>query len=407
MTPSAHFSRRALLAGSLSSLRAAANLPPVRTITKGPKHHWFGYYDKLQFDPTNRYVLGNQVTFEHRSPTPEDTIRVGMVDLQDGDRWIDLGESRAWCWQQGCMLQWIPGSRTDVIWNDGQDSRFVSHILNVQTGKKQTLPSPIYALAPNGKWAVSTDFRRLHHTRPGYGYAGVPDPNRELLAPKDSGIWQMDLATGRTQLLFSIADAAGIPFPHGDWTGARHWFNHLLVAPGGRRFCFLHRWQSPSMRTRLTRMFTMDPDGGNPYILIPYGGCSHFVWRDPRHMFAWSFHPSHKDRFYLWHDRTDQVEVIGPDVMRADGHGTYLPGNRWILNDTYPDSNRNQNPFLYHVATRRVVPLGDFHSPKQYTGEWRCDTHPRFSPNGRLVTIDSPHDGQGRQMHLIDISSIV
>ena len=33
-------------------------LPPVRTITRGPKHHWFGYYDKLQFDPTSRYVLG-------------------------------------------------------------------------------------------------------------------------------------------------------------------------------------------------------------------------------------------------------------------------------------------------------------------------------------------------------------
>ncbi len=406
MTPSATFTRRAFFAGSVSALRAET-LPTVRTITKGPQHHWFGYYDKLQFDPTNRYVLGNQVGFEHRSPTPEDTIRVGMVDLQDNDRWIDLGESRAWCWQQGCMLQWIPGSKTDVIWNDRQDGRFVSHILNVKTGKKRTLPAPVYALAPNGKWAVFPDFRRLHHTRPGYGYPGIPDPNRDLPAPKDAGIWKMDLATGRTEMLFSIADAAAIPFPHGDWTGAKHWFNHLLVAPGGKRFCFLHRWQSPSMRTRLTRMFTMDPDGGNPYILIPYGLCSHFIWRDPNHMFAWSFHPSLKDRFYLWRDRTDQVEAIGPDVMKADGHGTYLPGNQWILNDTYPDSNRNQNPFLYHIATQRLVPLGHFHSPKQYTGEWRCDTHPRFSPNGRLVTIDSPHGASGRQIHLIDISSIV
>ncbi|MFN7938077.1 MAG: hypothetical protein U0R19_32410 [Bryobacteraceae bacterium] len=408
MIASALLSRRGFLAaGTMASLRAADSLPPVRAITKGPKHHWFGYYDKLQFDPTNRYVLGMEVGFEHRSPTPEDTIRVGMVDLQDGDRWIDLGESRAWCWQQGCMLQWIPGSKSEVIWNDRQEGRFVSHILNVKTGKKRTLPSPIYALSPNGKWAVAPDFRRLHHTRPGYGYAGVPDPNRELAAPKDAGIWKMDLGTGRTELLFSIAAAAAIPYTHGDWTGAKHWFNHLLVAPDGKRFCFLHRWQSPSMRTRLTRMFTMDPDGKNLYNLIPYGGCSHFIWRDPAHMFAWSFHPSHKDRFYLWKDRTDEVEVIGKDVMKADGHGTYLPGNQWILNDTYPDANRNQNPFLYHVATGKLVPLGHFLSPKEYTGEWRCDTHPRFSPNGRLVTIDSPHAGTGRQIHLIDISGVV
>ncbi len=31
-------------------------LAPVRKITKGSKFHWFGYYDKLQFDPTSRYV---------------------------------------------------------------------------------------------------------------------------------------------------------------------------------------------------------------------------------------------------------------------------------------------------------------------------------------------------------------
>ncbi len=40
---------------------------PVRTITRRPKHHWFGYYDKREFDPTNRFVLSNQVSFEHRT----------------------------------------------------------------------------------------------------------------------------------------------------------------------------------------------------------------------------------------------------------------------------------------------------------------------------------------------------
>ena len=90
----------------------SGGLPPVRTITKGPKFHWFGYYDKLQFDPTCRYVLGMEVDFEHRAPRPDDAIKIGMVDLEENDRWIELGESRAWCWQQGCMLQWLPGSKT-------------------------------------------------------------------------------------------------------------------------------------------------------------------------------------------------------------------------------------------------------------------------------------------------------
>src|ERR1051325_10187845 len=93
-------------------LRSAAALPaflhaagesfaPMRPLTRGPKFHWFGYYDKLEFDPTGRYVLGMEVDFENRSPRPDDVIAVGMIDLRDGDRWIPLGESRAWCWQQG------------------------------------------------------------------------------------------------------------------------------------------------------------------------------------------------------------------------------------------------------------------------------------------------------------------
>src|SRR6187402_1352162 len=80
-------------------------LPPVRAITRGPRHHWFGYYDKFQFDVSNRFVLGLEANFEHRMPRPDDVIGIGMVDLQDVDRWTPLGESRAWNWQQGCMLQ--------------------------------------------------------------------------------------------------------------------------------------------------------------------------------------------------------------------------------------------------------------------------------------------------------------
>ena len=39
--------------------------------------------------------------------------------------------------------------------------------------------------------------------------------------------------------------------------------------------------------------------------------------------------------------------------------------------------------------------------------EWRCDLHPRVSPDGRLITIDSPHGGDGRQMYLIDVGTLV
>jgi hypothetical protein len=44
--------------------RAGAEPPSIRPITRERGFHWFGYYDKLQFSPDNRFVLGNEVQFE-------------------------------------------------------------------------------------------------------------------------------------------------------------------------------------------------------------------------------------------------------------------------------------------------------------------------------------------------------
>ena len=53
------------------------------------------------------------------------------------------------------------------------------------------------------------------------------------------------------------------------------------------------------------------------------------------------------------------------------------------------------------------IDLGSFDSPPEYTGELRCDLHPRSSRDGRLVTIDSTHGGDGRQIYLVDVSEVV
>lgn len=393
---------------------ASASYAPVRAITRGPRFHWFGYYDKSQFSPDDRFALGNAVDFEGRSPAAKDSIRVGMVDLQDGDRWIELGMTHAWNWQQGCMLQWVPGRADEVIWNDREGDRFVAHLLNVKTRRRRTLPHPVYCLSPDGRTAIAPDFRRLNDCRPGYGYAGLADPNRDVLAPDDAGVWRMDLVTGRQQLLFSFADALKVPFtgkPESAFQpGAKHWFNHLLFNPDGTRFFFLHRWRNPDQSPNrfCTRAFTCGGDGKDWYCLDPHGGTSHFIWRDPQHVMAWAWHPSHGERFYLYKDRSTEVMGVGVEDMTRNGHNTYLPGtdNQWVLNDTYPDKDGFQNPYLYHLPTRRRVPLGRFHSPPEYRGEWRCDIHPRASRNGRQVCIDSPHAG-GRQMCLIDLAGIL
>ncbi len=381
---------------------------PVRAITRGPGFHWFGYYDKLQFDPAGRLALAQEVGFEHRSPTAADVIKVGMVDLRDHDRWSELGESRAWNWQQGCMLQWLPGSSSEVIWNDREDARFVCHVLDVHTGKRRTIPHPIYALSPDGVWAIAPDFRRLNDCRPGYGYAGIPDPNRDVAAPEDAGIWRLDLRTGQAKLLLSFAQLAQVPQPGGFSAGAKHWFNHLLVAPDGKRFAFLHRWRGAAEgKSWRTRMLTANADGSGLHVLIPSGRVSHFVWGDSKHILAYAGYGADPRawRCQVFEDQTRHSELV-EGMLEVDGHCTYLPGSRWILCDAYPDKDRQQNLYLLELATRQRHTLGRFNSPAPYAGEWRCDLHPRSSPNGKLVAIDSPHQG-GRQVYLLDISQVI
>ena len=376
---------------------------PIQQLTRGPRFHWFGYYDKFQFDPTDRYILGMEVNFDLRSPRPEDEIRIGIIDREDGNRWTDLDKTSAWCWQQGCMLQWLPGSEHEIIWNDRGPEGFVSHILDLKTGRKRTLPLPIYAVSPDGKWAVTTDFRRLADTRPGYGYVGFPDPYAEELAPEQSGIWWMDLTTGQHRLIISLAKIAAIPFPGRDTSRAKHWFNHLLVSPSGKRFVFLHRFRQPGANTWLTRMITASPDGSDIRILDDNGVTSHFVWRDEEHILAWSRRES-PGGFYLFADRPEkEVHLVYRD---PDGHCNYLPGGEWIVCDTYPDANRLQHLYLYHVGTGQKVPVGAFYSPPEFKGEWRCDTHPRVSRTGRWICIDSPAGSEGRQMFLVDLSPL-
>jgi len=388
----------------------AAKIPPAVCVTPGAGHYFFGYYDKPQWNRTERLLAALRVDFMDRPPGPDDTAEVGIIDPSDGFRWHPVAKTSAWNWQQGCMLQWLDafGDET-LIFNDRRDGRFVSVILEVSTGRQRILPMPIYAVSPRGDSAISVNFARIHRLRPGYGYVGAADPWQDDPAPDEDGLYRLDLATGRWELIVTYRQVAQLdPWP--DMTRSVHWFNHIQFSRTGERFCFLHRWRPPGTTAWKTRIISCDPHGGNLYLLpgSRKGLVSHYDWRDDRRILVWMHTDALGEGFHVLVDLTQCAELVGRECMTSDGHCSFSPDSdrRWILCDTYPrPTDHCRLLYLFDTAEGLRLDLGAFHSPPQLTGEIRCDLHPRWGRTTRTVTFDSAHEGR-RGIYMLDVSQV-
>lgn len=379
---------------------------PVDAVTAGPKHHFFGYYDKTPWDETGRYLLALETDFVDRMPKAHDTAVIGLVDLANDNAFRPIAETRAWNLQQGCMLQWLPHAPgQSIIFNDQEGDRFVSVILDVSSGERRVLPRPIYSVAHSGTLAVGLNFSRLHRWRPVTGYTGVHDPLAEAPCPANDGIYSMDLDTGENRLIISLAQVAA-EGTQPSMKAVEHWFEHLVFNTDDSRFLFLHRWRPAGEETSLSRLFTAEPDGTDIYCVADHDVVSHFDWKDPNHILAWARQHETGDRYFMFTDRTAEVAVVGDGVLTQDGHCTFSPDNEWVLTDTQLDEDRMRNVVLYHLATGRRFDIGNFFSPTHLVGDIRCDLHPRWNRDGTQICIDSAHEKE-RQVYVLDVSGIV
>ncbi len=377
---------------------------PIRAVTSGPRHHFFGYYDKSPWDFSGRWILGLETTFMDRPPTEHDVATIGLIDTARGNAWRPVAETRAWNWQQGCMLQWLDGGRGgEIIFNDRRDGELVARIVHPDAGRERVLGRPVYGVNAAGTHAVSLNFARLHHQRPGYGYAGVDDPWRREDEPAEDGLHAMDLATGQSRLILSIAAAAAFQ-RRPEFTGRVHRFNHAQFSHDGRRFACLHRCKTPNQEVGDTRLLTLNLDGSALRSLSDHGLVSHYDWRGSDAILAWARRDGLGDHYFLFPDGSGSAQRVGDGVLTCDGHCSFSPDGEWVLTDTYPDTTQHRTLLLYRWATGERIDIGRFHAPPL---DWqiRCDLHPRWSPDGRQVCVDSIHEGS-RQIYVVDVSEI-
>jgi len=267
-----------------------------------------------------------------------------------------------------------------------------------------TFCRPVYAVSTDGRWGLSLNFSRLHRLRPGYGYAALLDDSADAPVPVEDGLWRIDMQSGDTEFLFSIAEIACMQ-PLRSMTGAEHYFNHVQFNPSSTRFLFFHLWLNKGRR--FSRLITCDVDGEDRYVLINEGHVSHYAWKSDVELLAYSTHADTGTRYHLYRDKSGVRSVVGEGVLVEDGHPSYSPDGSLLLVDTYPDRLREQHVLLYGPERQTSEWVAAFFSPRRFdTTDVRCDLHPRWSHCGRYICVDSACEGK-RAMYILDVGDFL
>ena len=401
-------------------LSAVTPFPEVgapRAITSGPHEHFFASYFGIDsWSADGRYVTVLETDLRDRMPEGAPAT-LGVVDLQDGNKFIPVAETRTWNFQEAAMAHWLPGEKDTFVYNDLRDGKFASVVRNWKTGVERILPMPVSAVSADGTWAVSINYARLYLTRPDYGYCGGgQDDRKNAVFPEDDGLWTMDMKTGERRLIVSTA-AVKDRVPAVNGKGGLSYFCHTVISKDGAKVYWLSRSVEGVVDAKggkngkcLTTAFTCNRDGSDIRRCFPDGwGSSHFNWMpNGEHTMVVTARRDAKP--LMTHveftvGKEDGVKQYGPGILDWDGHCIYSPDCRFISTDGYWNANGDRTWVLVRREDQAILPLGTFHVPDIYGKGHvftRCDLHPRFRRDGSQIGFNSVHEGT-RQVYVRDI----
>ncbi len=431
------------------------HLPITQLSPDDQTHYWVGYYDKQPWSADGSQLLTHRTKFLDHFPTPGEPCQIGTI--VDGE-FIHAATTDAWNWQQGAHLRWCTLTGQEALmFNDlDDDANPITRWVTTQGDFLHSIDSPIYAVTPDGTTGLTLDFGRLTRLREEYGYPAISDKHPNDPAPKEEGLWKVDLITGQQTLLVSINQLALIDPGEIDLTAdsAPHQhINHIMINPAGTRCCFLHRYDRDDGILQ-SRLFSIGLDGTDPQTprLLMEGMVSHYDWLDDDSILAWGgkrkllgsgtskkspkasvitlarktlkpiYYAMGKPRFLMNKVMGDSYLVI-PDQddpetttfakgqLTCDGHNTFYRGNdtvepnRWMVTDGYPDLKSKQPLYLWDLAKDTGYEIGRYHTPKHLDGPTRVDLHPRFSPDAKSICIDSAMN-EARAIYRVDIAEL-
>jgi hypothetical protein len=376
--------------------RGTPEVCPTRRVTTGPYHHLVGFNDLDPWSSREACLLCIRTEQMNRVPDGKLIAEVGVVRDDDG-HFSSLGRTTGWNYPQGARQQWLRSGESDlVVFNRIAGETWAGTAVTLSGETALAFEQAVYCVSPDGRKAYGVNFARLNRLG-GYGFAGLPDRTADEPLPKNDGIWQIDIQTGKAELLLSIWESASLPGPFSVPVQTDHYLTHLLPSPDGKRLAFLHRYWLPDggIQTRLT---VHQLDHGTSEVWNE-GFLSHFDWIDSDAILIWS-RPWGAMQALRTSQLLSTAPILASMVSRAkplvravlgrkatensgfrmvssqsrfapiaystclpkgDGHPSFCATNRrWLVTDTYPDSHGMRRLLLCDVSTEEAYRIGVF-----------------------------------------------
>lgn len=353
---------------------------------------FYGYYD-CSPDSSDEVVLAHLHSSNNTwvKPSPNIPMTVCLIKKEESEPLFKY-QSKAYNWQQGSRAQWLTNDL--FIFNDFDENKncYISRVFSKKTCEEiKQFDFPVQDSFKD-KYFLSLNYRRLSSLRPDYGYRNMPAmSSRDINSLVQDGIWRVEYDTQACCLLLTLEEISKFE-ANPDSELAIHKVNHVMISPDGERYLFLHRYYLG--KVRYDRLILASSRSKNMKLLSNYGMISHYFWANNNTIVGYMRGPDFVDSYWV-------IEVDTGDFRRLtvlDGFGDGHPHvfGDWFVTDTYPDKSRMQNLFLVNWKTDEKIHLGEFYHGFKYSGESRCDLHPRFSLDGKYIFFDSVFDDTRR-----------
>lgn len=404
---------------------------------------WFGYYNYDTLNYNQSRLLCNRASFDGVAPTRDKSIDLGFYDIET-KQWYRIAETDSWNWQQGAMMQWLPGSGNEdkIIFNCTSNNHNTAVVYDIATGEKKNIDWAIYGITPDGKKSIALEMERSHWCR-AYHYMSVSNPEQEGRVVETDGIFEIDLEKNLRKRIISIQDIINLD-KRPTFDSNKHWLEHIMISPSGKRFCFLHRFSPMDNVFKYeTRLMIADIDGKDLQVIPGWEkySWSHFGWKGDDEFviytqtpyryslngsigqlirkYPWNLQAITRSLFYgvtsrlpfqlskLVHGKRHYYQhyVMGEDghfrlgdcieqsYFNIDGHPSFTSDGRYMITDSYPDGNQYQRLMVYDTVTKKGVIVAKLFA-NYYHNPASCDLHPKLSRNDKYIVVDTAYDSK-------------